>query len=357
MATKLSKQAVVVVEQNNRELYLTKLNARDLVQISYASVRNRDQEEGAVQRLLNPRRIDSLKDFTLKGGDYPNCIILNWVDEKLKLRLQKGTIEIPIGTRVAQIIDGQHRVEGIRAAIKAKQSIGKMQVPVAFYQNLNTQECADIFLSINTEQKPVQRSLVFDLYNVASAHVVDPAAVRARDISATLNETQGSPFEGLIRSPNVERPRVGPKGQKPGTGVDLSTVVTSLKPLVEEKGIFEQVGVTELEMQTSALLNFFSVLKEWYGTFWPDKDNVFLSSAGFAGGVDFFKNKLVHYCNSKGSFEISTIRAAMDLDPQALILRSDLKGLQGRHALRTVSETLVERFTPQVTKATKKLKF
>jgi len=54
--------------------------------------------------------------------------------------------------------------------------LGKLEIPVAFYQHLRTQECADIFLSINTEQKPVQRSLVFDLYDGASANVVDPAA-------------------------------------------------------------------------------------------------------------------------------------------------------------------------------------
>jgi len=353
---KTSKQAVVVVSQNAREFFLSMLPARDLVQISYASVRNKDAEEGAVQRLLNPRRIDSIKDFTLKGGDYPNCIILNWVDEKNSLQLRSGKLVVPIKDRVAQIIDGQHRVEGIRAAIKAKPALGKLEVPVAFYQHLSTQECADIFLSINTEQKPVQRSLVFDLYNVASAHVVDPAAVRARDIATRLNEQDDSPFKDLIRLPNVEVPK-GPRKDNRSAGVDLSTVVTSLKPLVEEKGIFEQVGVAELEMQTSALLNFFQVLRDWYGGLWSDKDNVFLSAAGFAGAIDFFKNKLVFYCNSKGSFETTTIKEAMDLDPQAFILRSHLKGLQGRHALRAVSEMLFERFTPQVKKGGAKLKF
>jgi DGQHR domain-containing protein len=264
---------------------------------------------------------------------------------------------IPIGDRVAQIIDGQHRVEGIRAALKTKPVLGDLEIPVAFYQHLTTQECADIFLSINTEQKPVQRSLVFDLYNVASAHVVDPAAVRARDIASRLNEQDASPFKDLIRLPNVEVVRAPKAERKKSAGVDLSTVVTSLKPLVEEKGVFEQVGITELEMQTSALLNFFNVLKEWYGGLWSDKDNVFLTAAGFAGGIDFFKNKLVSYCNSKGSFETTTIQQAMDLDAQSVILRSHLKGLQGRHALRAVADMLVERFNPQITPGTKKLKF
>jgi DNA sulfur modification protein DndB len=353
-----SKNAVVVVSQNRREFFLTKLTAKDLVQISYASVRNKDTEVGAVQRLLNPRRIDSLKDFTIKGGDYPNCIILNWVDRKNKLRIQKGTLSVPISDRVAQIIDGQHRVEGIRAAIKAKPKLGTLEVPVAFYENLSTQQCADIFLSINTEQKPVQKSLVFDLYDVASAHIVDPAAVRARDIATRLNESDSSPFNSLIRLPNTTPTPSSSRGKKAtSVGVDLSTVVTSLKPLVEEKGIFEQVGVSELEMQASALLNFFEVLKEWYGGVWTDKDNVFLSAAGFSGAIDFFKNKLVFYCKSKGSFETTTIRRAMEFDPESFILRSHLKGLQGRKASRAVSDMLVERFLPKVSSGKKALKF
>jgi DGQHR domain-containing protein len=351
------KHPVVVVKQNEREFFLTMLAARDLVRISYASVRNKDTEEGAVQRLLNPRRIDGIKEFTLNGGDYPNCIILNWVDQKTALSVDKGKIKIPIGDRVAQIIDGQHRVEGLRAALKAKPAIGALEIPVAFYQRLTTQECADIFLSINTEQKPAPRSLVFDLYQVASPHVVDQAVVRARDIAAKLNEQEMSPFKGLIRLPNTEVVRASKGDKKVSAGVDLSTVVTSLKPLVEEKGIFEQVGITELEMETSALLNFFGVLREWYAGLWIDKDNVFLSSAGFSGAIDFFKNKLVPYCNSRNSFQMSTIAGAMELDPQAVILRSHLKGLQGRHALREVSKMLVERFIPQVEPGAKKWKF
>lgn len=342
------KYPVVVVSQNSREFYLTRLHARDLVQISYASVRNRDDEEGAVQRLLNPRRIDSIKDFTVSGGDYPNCIVLNWVDKK-PLKIGGSKITIPIKDRIAQIIDGQHRVEGLRQAIKAKPEVGELEIPVVFYQNLTTQQCADIFLSINTEQKPVQRSLVFDLYNVASEYVVDPAAVRARDIATLLNEKEDSPFKDLIRFAN--------EGKKKGIGVDLSTVVTSLKPLVEDKGIFQQVGVVELEMQTSAILNFFSVLRRWYGGLWADKDNAFLSAAGFSGAMDFFKTKLIFYCKSKESFETETIRRVMDLDPQAVILRSHLKGLQGREALRGVSDMLVERFNPRVKPGTTKLKF
>src|ERR1700730_14932225 len=50
------------------------------------------------------------------------------------------------------------------------------------------------FCQINTEQKPVPRSLVYDLYGVASEEVIDPAAVRARDIASSLNEEKHSPY-------------------------------------------------------------------------------------------------------------------------------------------------------------------
>ena len=110
-------------------------------------------------------------------------------------------------------------------------------------------------------------------------------------------------------------------------------------------------------MQTSALLNYFDVLREWYGGLWTDRDNVFLTAAGFSGAIDFLKNKLVFYCKSKDSFEKSTIRQAMDLETEAVILRSHLKGMQGRHAMRAVSDMLVERFVPQPTAGAKKLRF
>ena len=326
----------IEVAQNKRRFYLTRLQASDLTEISYASVRGRDEEEGAVQRVLNPRRIASLKEFTLAGGDYPNSIVLNWIDSANKLTFKAGKLSFGVSPRSAQIIDGQHRVEGLREAIKDKKKVGDLQIPVAIYNGLDTRECADIFLSINTEQKPVPRSLVFDLYGVASEHVADPAAERANDIANKLNE-EGSPYEGLIRLPGKAKAKIG---------IDLSTAVTALKPLVEPKGVFEQVGIKELEMETRIILNLFNVLKSWYQNKWKDPENAFMYAAGFSGAVDFMKNRLVTFCNTKKSYTEDTIRKAMQLEEANILLRSELSGLQGRAALRKVSESLVERFMP-----------
>jgi DGQHR domain-containing protein len=327
----------VKVKQKNREFIVTKLNASALVSISYASVRGQDDEEGAVQRILNPRRIASLRDFTLSGGDYASCVVLNWVSQQNSMAETSGSVSIPIVPRAAQIIDGQHRIEGLREAIKAESWVAAIEIPVAIYKYLDTRACADIFLSINTEQKPAPRSLVFDLYGVASEVVVDVPALRARDIATSLNESADSPYNDLIRFPGAAKRKFG---------VDLSTVVSAIKPLVEDKGVFESVGIRELEMQTRVLFNYLGVLRDWYGTKWSEKDNAFLSAAGFSGAVEFLKNKLIPYCNTKRSYKADVIRQAMNLQKHSLVTRGELKGLQGRAAMRTVADSLTERFLP-----------
>ena len=168
---------------------------------------------------------------------------------------ENGLMTFEVLSHSAQIVDGQHRVEGIREALETSPEVANLELCVAIYEKLTTKECADIFLSINTEQKPVDRSLVFDLYGIADDKIVDPAALRARDIAMFLDGSE-SPYNGLIKLPGQPR-RKG--------GIALSTVVAAIKPLVEPKGDLEQLGIAELEIQKRIVLNLFLVLRDKYG--------------------------------------------------------------------------------------------
>ena len=326
--------------QHKSSFMTTVLTASDITRISYVARRGEDEEEGAVQRILNPSRIASIRDFILAGGVFPTSIVLNWTKDAPALKKSSGKLTIPMTPRSAQIIDGQHRVLGLAAAIEKNKSIAQLQLPVSMYEGMSTKECADIFLSINTEQKPVHRSLVFDLYSVASDYVIDPAALRAGDLASELNETNSSPYRGYIKFPG------NPKGQK---GLALSTIVSALKPLVEDKGIFEQVGLTQLPIQTQFLINFFSVLRDAYGAEWESTSNVFRMAAGFVGAIEFIKNKLVVHCNITGDFTKSAISKVLPIESGSLIRRDSIEGLQGRRAFNQISESLEELFDPQGT--------
>lgn len=347
MATKKTVKAPYIdTKQGDRKFLLTKLPASVVTAISYAAIRGQTDEEGAVQRVLNQGRINSIKTFTLQGGDYPNAVVLNWVSQNNRLSSSDGTLEFTIGDGLAQIIDGQHRIAGIRAAIEENKSLGRLELPVVIYRNLSTQECADIFLSINTEQKPVPRSLVFDLYGVASESVVDHAAVRARDIAMFLNDS-GSPYEGEIKMPGAAK-RQG--------GIPLSSAVTGIKPLVEENGVFEQIAIRELEIQKQIILNWFVTLQNIYGEHWNDKGNVFQYASGFLAAMEFLRLQLIPYCNTQESFEVKTIQAAFKL-AGTLIYQAEVKGQGGSEAQKKIYARLQEAFTPSKTKASAKFKF
>lgn len=102
--------------------------------MSYTAVRGASDEEGAVQRLLNPRRIASVKEFTIAVGHYPGTVVLNWVNASNPVVENDGILRIRAMERSAQIIDGQHRIAGIKAAISEKPEIGDMLLAVAIYQ-------------------------------------------------------------------------------------------------------------------------------------------------------------------------------------------------------------------------------
>ncbi len=331
------KSSFLHIEQGGRRFLLTKLPASVVTSISYAAIRGKSSEAGAVQRVLNSSRINSIKNFTLQGGDYPNSIVLNWVNTKNPLLQNKDTLSFEIEAGSAQIIDGQHRVAGIRSAIEDQPSLNTLELPVVFYENLTTKECADIFLSINTEQKPVPRSLVFDLYGIASEGIVDIAAVRARDIAMFLNSESGSPYEDDIKMPGAPTRR---------GGIALSTAVSAIKPLVEDKGAFEQISVNELETQRQVILNLFKALQAKYGPAWNSKNNVFLYAAGFMSALDFLKLKLIPYCIKLESFSTKTISSALNLEEGNLIYQDEVKGLGGVGAQKRIYELLVEAFQP-----------
>lgn len=161
--------------------YTFSMRVRDILHIHYVAVRGVDDEEGAVQRILNKRRIKSIKDYILDGHMFFNSFILNWTDDNFSPRRRGQDIEIPLVPASAQVIDGQHRLAGLEEAMNDDNAIGNQEVIVTLSEHLSTPQAAKIFLNINTEQRPVPKSLIYDLFGEAidnANHVV----IRATDI-------------------------------------------------------------------------------------------------------------------------------------------------------------------------------
>jgi len=313
--------------------YHLTMKVKDVISISYIAVRGRDEEEGAVQRVLNKRRISNIRDFILQGNMFFNTFILNWTDTTSTPQFVDGTIAIPIIPSAAQIIDGQHRLAGLEEAIKDDPTIGDKEILTTFCLRLTTREAASIFVNINSEQKPVPRSLIYDLFGEIEDNQ-NHAINRATDIANDLNENVESPLFSAIKFPGALR----------GAGaIDLSAVVSALKKPLEPNGIFASYKLTKLQNQKAVIQNYFNAIRFYYDreNVWDNKSkNPFLTNAGFIGAIDHLITKLLSKCAEKKSFSEDEFRSLLDLNRGELLLKDSLKNLGGLAQRKEITEFL-----------------
>lgn len=295
----------IATELGDVDAHIFLAKVKDILPIYYVAVRGRDEEAGAVQRVLNKRRIASISDFVLDGKE----------------------LKIPVVSSSVQVIDGQHRLEGLKRAYDAQPEIGEKEILVIMVENISTKDAAKIFLNINTEQKPVPASLVYDLFGEIKNK--NYYIVRATDIGNKLHEDKESPYYQCIKLP----------GSSQGVGkVDLSIVVNALKQYTVEQGVFAQYNLNDFESQYRVIFNFFNAVKYFYEqeTSWLKAQNPFMMNAGFYAGIKFLCDDLIPKCAEKRSFEEKTIRALIPLTEQGLLYRDDVRNKQGKEQRNVV---------------------
>ena len=320
MSTKNVKY--IGLNHNGIDYLLCSLDCKTIVEISYVARRGESEEQGAVQRILNKSRISSISDYVLNGGYFPTNIILNVIDTE-KVNVKKDSFDIFISERIAQVLDGQHRVAGMRDALSKDPRVGDTMYPVLIAVGLTTEQCADIFVSINTEQKTVPKSLIYDLYGLTSTSSHDYSIERGRDIAFVLNSEDDSPYRGFIKFPGSTRF----KG-----GIQLSSLVNALRPLVKTHGEFEKYQIQTLEFQAKVLKNYFKALEYYYDKKWYELSNPFLYASGFSASVDVLVSILLPFCYSKKSFSFDTFKSALNITKDTLLKQSDVKGKSGETA-------------------------
>lgn len=311
----------ITIDFADNTAYLFSAKIKDVLSVYYVAVRGRDNVEGAVQRVLNKRRISSIKDFVLDGNTFLNTFILNWTENNYSIIAENGLIKFPLVNAAAQVIDGQHRLEGLKLAFSENEKVGEQEIVVILTKNLSTKDAANIFVNINTEQKPVPQSLVYDLFGEIKDRTSN--IVRATDIANRLHEDIESPYYQCIKKP----------GASQGVGkVDLSTVVNSIKEYLKDDGVLEQYKFTDFEIQYRIIFNFLTSLKYFYSKegCWLNNKNPFMANAGFFSAMKFLHEDLIVKCKERKSFEVSVITEMLNLNEVGLLLRDDIKNKQGK---------------------------
>lgn len=196
-----------------KHFYTFVTTPRHLLKIAFVNHRSLNDPEGApsYQRLVSKGRLRAIGEFIRKGGYFPNNLIVSFTR---KVRFDKisrdesadvtyGQLYLPDRYRTAWIIDGQHRLYGF-SPIDDK-FLDQNVIVVAFEQLPKAEE-ANLFVTINHEQKPVPKHLLDDLEGELKWGSEVPSerigAISARLINV-LNADVGEAFYNRITQQGI----------------------------------------------------------------------------------------------------------------------------------------------------------
>ena len=268
---------VLEVVQPFGTFYTFKIKASLLVDLVFSmSAHNQNGKLNGVQRKLKEERIRQIGLYSRTDSTtFPNAIILaanfredgSFVeDSDIVWKIEKDKLVIPQRIRLASIVDGQHRVEGLREAINAP-NFKDFDLLCSVFIDLHFSSQAEIFTSINFNQKKVDKSIAYELFGYdvdeVNSNEWSPDTL-ALFITRILNTEADTTFKGRIYT-SFEG-NVKPFDWSISTACFVEAITSLLSSdstkdryKIHEAGLFSTKGRKRLENLTST-----KVLRDWY---------------------------------------------------------------------------------------------
>lgn len=261
------------VKQGALVLYATSLRVKDLVSEQFYSVETLDPEDNkGYQRLLNSARAKKLADYIVKGQDSKDAFLPTSVflatAKSIPFNEKNNTIEIDTSKICPfSVVDGQHRLEGLKMAVERDSRVLEFEVPVNIGINLPfiAQMCH--FLIVNTTQKSVDKSVeqriiarlteALDVEDIPSLpkwilNTVERGEIdKALKLAMYLNETDESPWNGKILMANAMSNDDTTINQRSFVKAIVKYVLTANNPL----GVYK-----DFEKEKKIFLNYWKAI-------------------------------------------------------------------------------------------------
>jgi DGQHR domain-containing protein len=220
------------------EFYVSSIKWEELIDISKADIRkihqegeNKDSFDSylGIQRKVSASRIKEISDYVRTvDATFPTSIILHinsedrtidgkkvenldpeFVEKNLDnisiiknifIDQSKNKLYIRKDDKVARILDGQHRIEGLRYSScnndLFNEKLNNFDLNITIFVDLDLDDQAQIFSVINKAQTKVNKSLVYDLFEYAKHRSPQKTS---HDIVRLLNKEQSSPFYRKVK--------------------------------------------------------------------------------------------------------------------------------------------------------------
>ena len=283
----------IPVNQPIGTFYIGKMKGVDLTESTYISRRDYEpdlfQSIGGVQRRDSRKRIGAIMEYTRDpDAIFPTPIILSVSAPDVRL-LENNEIQFPEGKRCFEIIDGQHRLLGL----KESNLLSEFEIPVAILLNTTEEQKAYIFSTINSNQEKVGLSLIYDLFGVTEGR--SPYKT-CHSLARSFNSDAASPFFQRLKM--LGKTVYGEESLTQGTFVNKVIDLISADPKLDTINLKNS---KRLEPDTTrplrdffihekddviykVLLNYFRAIADAFPREWEDHTKFILRrTTGFAG--------------------------------------------------------------------------
>jgi DNA phosphorothioation-associated DGQHR protein 1 len=250
----------LIVAQPFGDFLVVTIPSRVLLDVAYSDRLRAERKDdgtyaldGSQRPIAEPRLKEIARFIDSESASFPNSIILaaNYraedglieEDEGLKWSVDsdgdniRGTLTIPTSAKLAPIIDGQHRLFGFNFATNKE----RLEMPLlcAIFFDLPKPYQAFLFATINANQRPVNKSLTYELfgYNVEEE---SPEKWTPEKLSVFLTRKllidPKSPFFDhiIISAENDFAPKLAKVRNERGWAVSTATVVEGIVKLISQ---------------------------------------------------------------------------------------------------------------------------
>jgi len=333
--------------------YICKLSPEQITSISHTDVRRlegkkRDVEEYiGLQRELSKNRVKELQKYVeLVDASFPNTIILSISSHDAEYNQTSSTLRIRNEKHVGKVLDGQHRIAGLEGITTNKDCFDTI---VAIFIDMELEDQAILFATINSTQTKVNKSLAIDLFAFATYRSPQKTC---HNIARALDQLPSSPFHGKIKI-------LGSANDKEKETITQATFVESLikyiskdrmkdrddikrgkkLKLTSDKEFLRKLFIEERDKEIAQLLiNYFSAVQNR----WPEAWNkvtpeiILNKSTGFIALMRFLPEccKYLNYVYKEISIsEFQEIFDSVNLSDSQFNRDQFIPGSSGQSAL------------------------
>ena len=302
------------LQQPIGEFFIAVMKARDLESVAYADVRKLQENQldkyMGINRRLSKNRVKQLQSYVnTYDATFPTNIILAVPSENASYDEDHNTLELfeteeTSLKEIAKIIDGQHRIAGL----KSVKGGTDFEISVAIFVGSDIATQANIFATVNLAQTKVNRSLAYDLLDYEKRRSPQKSA---HHIAVALDRIENSPFFRRIK--RLGRATAGRERETITQAVVVEMLLTLItdNPMADRDSFLRKLGLkqpsqTDLkrlpfrglfinkkeEDITRIMLNYFGAVQRRWPSSWDkldSKGNTLPKTNGFRALMRFLK--------------------------------------------------------------------